>query len=117
MQLLSARNSFKHISRSTSGTFAATQLPYSFAWEEQLTKIRLSREVVFLSFMPAFLPRRFDYVNARELQESPLRRRKRVRFDPRPEESIRSCAVRIPPASETAMIGCARVVKIGRAHV
>lgn len=36
MQLFNARNSFKHISRSTSGTFAATQPPYSLAYKEEL---------------------------------------------------------------------------------
>lgn len=34
MQFFNARNCFKHISRSTSGTFAATQPPYSFACKE-----------------------------------------------------------------------------------
>jgi len=32
IQLFSARNSFTHISRSMSGTFTATQLPYAFAY-------------------------------------------------------------------------------------
>ena len=36
MQLFNARNSFKHISRSTCGTFAATQPPYSFAYMEEI---------------------------------------------------------------------------------
>lgn len=34
MQFFNARNCFKHISHSTSGTFAATQPPYSFACKE-----------------------------------------------------------------------------------
>lgn len=55
MQFFNARNSFKHISRSTSGTFAATQLPYSLAWVTQFTKMRLSTGVVFLSFILALL--------------------------------------------------------------
>lgn len=39
MQFLNSRNSFKHISRSTSGTFAATQLPYTFACKSSRNKV------------------------------------------------------------------------------
>lgn len=35
MQFLSLINSFKHISRSISGTFAAIQPPYSLAWKNE----------------------------------------------------------------------------------
>lgn len=57
MQFLNARNSFKHISCSTCGTFSATHLPYSFAWAAQFTKMRLSTEVVFFSFILTYQQR------------------------------------------------------------